>query len=109
MEMFARRSLAMAPIAARFICTLHTLECGKSSFSSSKTTSVSQFDSMKIDTNSQLPDFSAGTDDPSVMERARRFSSVVYLAARIYAGYKSAQVWNWYRFSWNQIAKPKRF
>src|ERR1700740_2163482 len=61
-----------------------------------KAASVSQFDPMKTDTNSQLPDFSAGTDDPGLMERARRFSSVVYLAARIYAGYKSTQVWTRY-------------
>jgi ubiquinone biosynthesis protein len=33
------------------------------------------------------------TEDPGLVERARRFSAVVVLAARIYGGYKATQLW----------------
>jgi predicted unusual protein kinase regulating ubiquinone biosynthesis (AarF/ABC1/UbiB family) len=42
---------------------------------------------------SALPGFSPGTAEPGLFERARRFGNVVWLAARIYAGYKSTQLW----------------
>src|SRR5579875_439078 len=38
--------------------------------------------------------FPSGTEDPGVLERARRFSAVALLAARIYAGYKAIQLWD---------------
>jgi predicted unusual protein kinase regulating ubiquinone biosynthesis (AarF/ABC1/UbiB family) len=49
--------------------------------------------------NSMNPDsavsvFLSGTEDPGVLERARRFSAVALLAARIYAGYKAIQLWD---------------
>jgi predicted unusual protein kinase regulating ubiquinone biosynthesis (AarF/ABC1/UbiB family) len=40
-----------------------------------------------------LPTIPLGNDEPSALERARRFSAVAVLAARIYAGYKAAQLW----------------
>jgi predicted unusual protein kinase regulating ubiquinone biosynthesis (AarF/ABC1/UbiB family) len=42
---------------------------------------------------SALPGFPPGTAEPGLGERARRFGNVVWLAARIYAGYKSIQLW----------------
>jgi predicted unusual protein kinase regulating ubiquinone biosynthesis (AarF/ABC1/UbiB family) len=47
-------------------------------------------------TDSTIPVLPADTEDPGLIERARRFSSVVALAARIYAGYKSTQLWTRY-------------
>jgi len=46
--------------------------------------------------DSTIPVLPANTEDPGLRERARRFSSVVALAARIYAGYKSTQLWTRY-------------
>jgi predicted unusual protein kinase regulating ubiquinone biosynthesis (AarF/ABC1/UbiB family) len=40
-----------------------------------------------------LPGFAPGVADPGLFERARRFGNVVWLAVRIYAGYKSTQLW----------------
>ena len=40
-----------------------------------------------------IPTIPLGNDEPSALERARRFSAVAVLAARIYAGYKAAQLW----------------
>src|SRR5947209_2342356 len=45
---------------------------------------------------SDLPAFPPGTEDPGAIERARRFWTVLSLAARIYAGYKSTQLWTRY-------------
>lgn len=44
----------------------------------------------------QLPAMPADTAEPGALERARRFSAVVYLAARVYLGYKSTQLWTRY-------------
>jgi len=46
--------------------------------------------------DSTIPSIPAGHDDPNAIERVRRFSAVVYLAARIYAGYKTTQLWTRY-------------
>ena len=46
--------------------------------------------------DSTIPSIPPGPDDPSAIERARRFTAVAYLAARIYAGYKSTQLWTKY-------------
>jgi aarF domain-containing kinase len=45
---------------------------------------------------SELPTIPDTAEDPGLVERARRFSSVVALAARIYAGYKTTQLWTRY-------------
>jgi ubiquinone biosynthesis protein len=45
---------------------------------------------------SALPGFPPGTAEPGLVERARRFGNLVWLAARIYAGYKSIQLWTRY-------------
>jgi ubiquinone biosynthesis protein len=45
-------------------------------------------------TDPAVPVLPADTEDPGLVERARRFSSVVALAAGIYAGYKSTQLWS---------------
>ena len=47
-------------------------------------------------TDPAIPVLPADTEDPGLVERARRFSWVVALAARIYAGYKSTQLWTRY-------------
>lgn len=44
-------------------------------------------------TDSALPVLPDATEDPGLVERARRFSAVVALATRIYAGYKATQLW----------------
>jgi aarF domain-containing kinase len=43
-----------------------------------------------------MPVIPVATEDPGLLERARRFSSVVALAARIYSGYKITQLWTRY-------------
>src|SRR5437667_318050 len=47
-------------------------------------------------TETDLPAFPPSTEDPGAIERARRFWTVLSLAARIYAGYKSTQLWTRY-------------
>src|ERR1700693_2351933 len=47
-------------------------------------------------TDPAIPVLPADTEDPGLVERGRRFSCVVALAARIYAGYKSTQLWTRY-------------
>ena len=46
--------------------------------------------------DSAMPVIPVATEDPGLVERARRFSSVVALAARIYSGYKTTQLWTRY-------------
>ena len=46
-----------------------------------------------MSTDSSIPVLPADTEDPGLVERARRFSSVVALAAHIYGGYKCTQLW----------------
>ncbi len=46
--------------------------------------------------DSTMPVIPVATEDPGRIERARRFSAVVALAARIYVGYKSTQLWTRY-------------
>jgi predicted unusual protein kinase regulating ubiquinone biosynthesis (AarF/ABC1/UbiB family) len=46
-----------------------------------------------ITTASGLPSLAASAADLGAVERARRFWSVVYLAGRVYAGYKGTQLW----------------
>src|SRR5580658_2727972 len=46
---------------------------------------------MSID--SPTTDILPGAEDPGLVERARRFSAVATLAARIYLGYKATQIW----------------
>ncbi len=46
-----------------------------------------------ISTDSSIPALPETTEDPGFAERARRFTSVVSLAARIYVGYKATQLW----------------
>src|SRR5579872_6153839 len=46
-----------------------------------------------ISTDSAIPAIPESVDDPGLLERTRRFSAVVSLAARIYAGYKTTQLW----------------
>ena len=46
-----------------------------------------------ISIDSAIPEILENAEDPGLIERARRFSSVVALAARIYAGYKATQLW----------------
>jgi predicted unusual protein kinase regulating ubiquinone biosynthesis (AarF/ABC1/UbiB family) len=46
---------------------------------------------MSID--SPTTDILPGAEDPGLVERARRFSAVATLAARIYLGYKATQLW----------------
>src|SRR6202050_5829799 len=43
-----------------------------------------------------VPAIPIGDDEPGALERARRFSAVAILAARIYVGYKAAQIWTRY-------------
>jgi len=47
-------------------------------------------------TDCAVPVIPVATEDPGLVERARRFSSVVALAARIYTGYKTTQLWTRY-------------
>src|SRR5271169_4458023 len=47
-------------------------------------------------TDSAIPAIPETVEDPGLVERARRFCSVVALAARIYAGYKATQLWTLY-------------
>jgi predicted unusual protein kinase regulating ubiquinone biosynthesis (AarF/ABC1/UbiB family) len=47
-------------------------------------------------TDSAIPTLAAAVEDPGILERARRFSSVAVLAARIYGGYKTTQLWTRY-------------
>jgi predicted unusual protein kinase regulating ubiquinone biosynthesis (AarF/ABC1/UbiB family) len=44
-------------------------------------------------TDSAIPALPLATEDPGLFERARRFSAVASLAARIYTGYKATQLW----------------
>ena len=46
-----------------------------------------------LSTESSMPAIPETAEDPGLVERARRFSAVVALAARIYAGYKATQLW----------------
>jgi predicted unusual protein kinase regulating ubiquinone biosynthesis (AarF/ABC1/UbiB family) len=46
---------------------------------------------MSVD--SPTTDILPGAEDPGLVERARRFSAVATLAARIYLGYKATQIW----------------
>src|ERR1700730_7455291 len=43
-----------------------------------------------------VPTIPLGDDEPGALERARRFSAVTIRAARIYAGYKTTQLWTRY-------------
>ena len=47
-------------------------------------------------TDSAIPTLATAVEDPGILERARRFSSVAALAARIYGGYKATQLWTRY-------------
>jgi len=47
-------------------------------------------------TDSAVPTLPAAVEDPGILERARRFSAVAVLAARIYSGYKATQLWTRY-------------
>jgi predicted unusual protein kinase regulating ubiquinone biosynthesis (AarF/ABC1/UbiB family) len=46
-----------------------------------------------ISTESAIPAIPENVEDPGLVERTRRFTAVVSLAARIYAGYKATQLW----------------
>jgi predicted unusual protein kinase regulating ubiquinone biosynthesis (AarF/ABC1/UbiB family) len=47
-------------------------------------------------TDAALPTLPAAVEDPGLLERARRFFAVAVLAARIYSGYKTTQLWTRY-------------
>jgi aarF domain-containing kinase len=51
---------------------------------------------MKTPEESALPQFSTNVPEPGLATRAWRFANVAWLAARIYAGYKSLQLWTRY-------------
>ncbi len=59
-------------------------------------------------TDSSIPVLPPDTEDPGLVERARRFSTVVTLAARIYAGYKSTQLWTHYVSAANKAELYRR-
>jgi aarF domain-containing kinase len=58
--------------------------------------------------DSELPTIPDTAEDPGLVERARRFSAVVALAARIYAGYKSTQLWTRFVSSANKVELYRR-
>ncbi len=59
-------------------------------------------------TTAALPDFSASVPEPGLATRAWRFINVVWLAARIYVGYKSIQLWTRYVSERNRQALFRR-
>ena len=58
--------------------------------------------------DSTLPGFPPDTADPSVLARAYRFANVVWLAARVYTGYKSIQLWTRFISARNKDALYRR-
>jgi aarF domain-containing kinase len=46
--------------------------------------------------NQPLPEFPPTTEEPGLLTRAWRFGNVAWLAAQVYAGYKSTQLWTRY-------------
>jgi predicted unusual protein kinase regulating ubiquinone biosynthesis (AarF/ABC1/UbiB family) len=58
--------------------------------------------------NSALPEFPPTTTEPGLATRAWRFANVVWLAVRVYAGYKLIQLWTRFISARNRDALYRR-